>query len=49
MGTEQEIFSQVEAAVRIVLNTEEGEIKMETMFRADLDAESIDFPDINFL
>jgi acyl carrier protein len=48
MPTKEEIFIQVEKAVRTVLNTEEGEIKMETMFRADLDVESIDFLDIGF-
>jgi len=48
MPTKEEIFIQVEKAVRAVLNTEEGEITMETMFLADLDAESIDFLDISF-
>jgi acyl carrier protein len=48
MGTEQELFVQVEEAVRTVLNTEEGEIKMESMFRADLGAESIDMLDISY-
>ncbi len=48
MATDQELFIQVEEAVRTVLNTEEGEIKMESMFRADLDAESIDFLDIGY-
>ena len=46
--TEQELFVQVEEAVRTVLNTEEGEIKMESMFRADLGAESIDMLDISY-
>jgi acyl carrier protein len=48
MKTEQELFVQVEEAVRTVLNTEEGEIKMESMFRADLGAESIDMLDISY-
>jgi len=48
MTNEKELFSQVEDAVRAVLNTEEGEIKMESMFRADLNTESIDFLDITF-
>jgi len=48
MPTKEEIFIQIEEAVRTVLNTEEGEIRMETMFRADLDVESIDFLDIGF-
>ena len=48
MPTKEEIFIQIERAVRAVLNTEEGEITMETMFRADLDVESIDFLDIGF-
>jgi acyl carrier protein len=48
MNNEQEIFLQVEESVRAVLNTEKGEIKMDSMFRADLDAESIDFLDISF-
>jgi acyl carrier protein len=48
MTTKEELFAQVEEAVRAVLNTEEGEIKMERMFRADLNTESIDFLDISF-
>jgi len=48
MTDEKELFLQVEEAVRTVLNTEEGEIKMESMFRADLNTESIDFLDISF-
>ena len=48
MTDEKELFLQVEDAVRAVLNTEEGEIKMESMFRADLNTESIDFLDITF-
>jgi acyl carrier protein len=48
MTNENEFFPQVEEAVRAVLNTEEGEIKMESMFRADLNTESIDFLDISF-
>ena len=48
MSTEQELFTQVEEAVRTVLNTEEGEIKMESLFREDLGAESIDILDISY-
>jgi acyl carrier protein len=48
MTNENEFFPQVEEAVRAVLNTEEGEIKMESLFRADLNTESIDFLDISF-
>jgi acyl carrier protein len=48
MATEQELFAQVEEAVRTVLNTEEGEITMDSMLRADLDTESIDFLDITY-
>ncbi len=48
MATEQELFTQVESAVREVLNTDEGEIKQESMFRSDLGAESIDLLDISF-
>jgi acyl carrier protein len=48
MATKEELFLQVADAVRSVLNTEEGEIKMESLFRADLNAESIDFLDISF-
>ena len=48
MTDERELFLQVEDAVRAVLDTEEGEIKMESMFRADLNTESIDFLDITF-
>lgn len=48
MTNEEELFLQVEEAVRAVLNTEEGEIKMESMLRTDLNAESIDFLDISF-
>ena len=48
MTTKEELFIQVADAVRTVLNTEEGEIKMGSMFRADLNTESIDFLDISF-
>ena len=48
MSAKEKIFIQIESAVRAVLNTDEGEIKMDTMFRADLDVESIDFLDIGF-
>lgn len=46
--TDTEIFTQVEGAVREVLNTKEGDIKPESFFRADLGAESIDLLDISF-
>lgn len=48
MISEKELFGKVEEAVRTVLNTEEGEIKKESMFKADLDAESIDYLDISY-
>jgi acyl carrier protein len=48
MADEQELFLQVADAVRAVLNTEEGEITRESLFRTDLGAESIDFLDISF-
>ncbi len=48
MATDMELFSQVEGAVREVLNTKEGDIKAESYFRADLGAESIDLLDISF-
>jgi acyl carrier protein len=47
MATDTELFSQVESAVREVLNTKEGDIKAESYFRADLGAESIDLLDIS--
>ncbi|MCG8341974.1 MAG: phosphopantetheine-binding protein [Chlorobiales bacterium] len=48
MISEKELFGKVEEAVRTVLNTDEGEIKKESMFKADLDAESIDYLDISY-
>ncbi|MCG8345730.1 MAG: phosphopantetheine-binding protein [Chlorobiales bacterium] len=48
MISDKELFEKVEEAVRAVLNTEEGEIKKESMFKADLDAESIDYLDISY-
>lgn len=48
MISEKELFEKVEEAVRTVLNTDEGEIKKESMFKADLDAESIDYLDISY-
>ncbi len=48
MISEKELFDKVEEAVRTVLNTDEGEIKKESMFKADLDAESIDYLDISY-
>jgi len=46
--TEQELFDNVEEAVRTVLNTAEGEITRTSMFKADLNTESIDYLDISF-
>lgn len=48
MISEKELFDKVEEAVCTVLNTDEGEIKKESMFKADLDAESIDYLDISY-
>lgn len=48
MMSEKELFEKVEEAVRTVLNTDEGEIKKDSMFKADLDAESIDYLDISY-
>ncbi|RDD30368.1 hypothetical protein CR161_06365 [Prosthecochloris sp. ZM] len=48
MLSDKELFEKVEEAVRAVLNTEEGEIRPESMFKADLDAESIDYLDISY-
>lgn len=46
--TEKNLFEHVEEAVRVVLNTAEGEITKESMFKADLNTESIDYLDISF-
>lgn len=46
--TEKELFEKVEEAVRTVLNTSEGEITRASMFKADLNTESIDYLDISF-
>jgi len=48
MLSEKELFEKIEVAIRVVLNATEGEIKKESMFKADLDAESIDFLDISY-
>ncbi len=48
MISEQELFGKVEEAVRTVLNTDEGEVQKESMFKSDLDAESIDYLDISY-
>ncbi len=48
MLSEKELFEKVEEAVRAVLNTEDGEIGKGSMFKADLDAESIDYLDISY-
>lgn len=48
MLTEQELFEKVEDAVRTVLNAENGQISRESMFKADLKAESIDYLDISY-
>jgi len=44
---EQVLFSNVEESIRLVLNTEAGEITPESKLVADLGAESIDFLDIS--
>lgn len=48
MQTEQQLFTNVEKAVSQVLNTKPGEITMDSKFRSDLGAESIDMIDISF-
>lgn len=48
MQTEQQLFTNIEKAVSQVLNTKPGEITMESKFRGDLGAESIDMIDISF-
>ncbi|NTU50354.1 MAG: acyl carrier protein [Desulfobulbaceae bacterium] len=48
MLTEQEVFEKIEDAVRTVLNAEKGQINRESMFKADLKAESIDYLDISY-
>ena len=48
MTDDQELFLQVVDAVRAVLNTDEGEVRSDSLFRADLGAESIDFLDMSF-
>ncbi len=48
MLSEKELFEKLEDAIRAVLNTEEGDITKESMFKADLDAESIDYLDISY-
>jgi acyl carrier protein len=48
MLTEKELFEKVEDAVRTVLNTEKDQISRESMFKADLSAESIDYLDISY-
>lgn len=48
MLTEKELFENVEDAVRTVLNTEKDQISRESMFKADLSAESIDYLDISY-
>lgn len=44
---EQELFESVEKSIQAVLNTEDGEIKLESSLVGDLGAESIDFLDIS--
>ena len=46
--SEKELYEKLEEAVRTVLNTEPGEIRKESMFKADLKAESIDYLDISY-
>ncbi len=48
MQSEQQLFTNIEKAVSQVLNTKAGEITMESKFRGDLGAESIDMIDISF-
>lgn len=48
MMSEQEIFEKVDEAVRGVLNLEPGQLQMNSLFQADLGAESIDFLDISY-
>ena len=48
MQTEQQLFTNIEKAVSSVLNTKPGEITMDSKFRGDLGAESIDMIDISF-
>ncbi|NTV91785.1 MAG: acyl carrier protein [Chlorobiaceae bacterium] len=48
MLSEKELFEKLEDAIRAVLNTEAGDITKESMFKADLDAESIDYLDISY-
>ncbi len=48
MLSEKELYEKLEEAVRTVLNTEPGEIRKESMFKADLKAESIDYLDISY-
>ena len=47
MKNQEEVFKAVEEAIQEVLNTDEGEIKMESALVKDLGAESIDFLDIS--
>lgn len=46
--TEKDLFDKVEEAVRTVLNTAEGEITKASMFKTNLNTESIDYLDISF-
>ncbi|MEI7787660.1 MAG: phosphopantetheine-binding protein [Chlorobiaceae bacterium] len=48
MLSEKELFDKIEESIRVVLNAPEVQIKKESMFKADLDAESIDFLDISY-
>jgi len=48
MLSEKELYEKLEEAVRTVLNTEPGEIHKDSMFKADLKAESIDYLDISY-
>lgn len=42
-----EVFGQVVSAVRAVINVKEEDVKMDTTFKKDLGAESIDMLDIS--
>ena len=48
MLSEKELFDKIEESIRVVLNAPEVQIKKESMFKADLDAESSDFLDISY-
>ena len=47
MSSDVELFNNVEASIRAVLNTKQGEITPQSFLVKDLGAESIDFLDIS--